>query len=85
MLAANPTGEWNKYVIEINYKKNIGNVNLNGKDVSTFPLRGKKWNEMIENSKFKTWDGFAKTEKGPIALQDHDTRVYYRNIKIKEL
>ena len=85
MLAANPTGEWNKYVIEINYKKNIGNVNLNGKDVSTFPLRGKKWNEMIENSKFKTWDGFAKSEKGPIALQDHDTRVYYRNIKIKEL
>ena len=85
MLAANPTGEWNKYVIEINYKKNIGNVNLNGKDVSTFPLRGKKWNEMIENSKFKTWDGFAKTEKGQIALQDHDTRVYYRNIKIKEL
>ena len=85
MLAANPTGEWNKYVIEINYKKNIGNINLNGKDVSTFPLRGKKWNEMIENSKFKTWDGFAETEKGPIALQDHDTRVYYRNIKIKEL
>ena len=40
---------------------------------------------MIENSQFKTWDGFAKTEKGPIALQDHDTRVYYRNIKIKEL
>ena len=85
MLAANPTGEWNKYVIEINYKKNIGNVNLNGKDVSTFPLRGKKWNEMIENSKFKKLDGFAITEKGPIALQDHDTRVYYRNIKIKEL
>ena len=51
MLAANPTGEWNKYVIEINYKKNIGNVNLNGKDVSTFPLRGKKWNEMERNGK----------------------------------
>ena len=33
MLAANPTGEWNKYVIEINYKKNIGNVNLNGKEI----------------------------------------------------
>ena len=85
MLAANPTGEWNKYVIEINYKKNIGNVNLNGKDVSSFTLRGKEWDEMIENSKFKTWEGFAKTEKGPIALQDHDTKVYYRNIKIKEL
>jgi hypothetical protein len=85
MLAANPTGEWNKYVIEINYKKNIGNVNLNGKDVSSFPLKGEAWFKMVENSKFKSWEGFAKTEKGPIALQDHDTKVYYRNIKIKEL
>tara|TARA_Y100000768_G_scaffold150197_1_gene112128 strand:- start:1028 stop:1663 length:636 start_codon:yes stop_codon:yes gene_type:complete len=85
MLAANPAGEWNKYVIEINYKKNIGNVNLNGKDVSSFPLKGEAWGKMVENSKFKTWEGFAKTEKGPIALQDHDTKVYYRNIKIKEL
>ena len=40
---------------------------------------------MIETSKFKTWEGFAKSEKGPIALQDHGTKVYYRNIKIKEL
>lgn len=85
MLAANPTGEWNKYVIEINYNKNIGNVNLNGKDVSSFPLKGEAWVKMVENSKFKSWEGFAKTEKGPIALQDHDTKVYYRNIKIKEL
>ncbi len=84
-LAANPTGEWNKYIIEINYKKNMGRVNLNGVNVSKFKLKGNSWNNMIENSKFKTWDGFAKTEKGPIALQDHGTKVYYRNIKIKEL
>jgi len=24
-------------------------------------------------------------ETGPIAFQDHGTKVYYRNIKIKEL
>ena len=28
MLAANPTGEWNKYVIEINYKKILAMLNL---------------------------------------------------------
>tara|TARA_Y100000741_G_scaffold228241_1_gene174347 strand:- start:4706 stop:5371 length:666 start_codon:yes stop_codon:yes gene_type:complete len=84
-LAANPTGEWNQYIIEINYKKNIGKVNLNGVDVSSFPLKGKAWEKMVKNSKFNTWEGFAKTEKGPIAFQDHGTKVYYRNIKIKEL
>ena len=35
-LAANPTGEWNKYVIEINYDKNKGSVTLNDKNVSQF-------------------------------------------------
>ena len=32
-LAANPTGEWNKYVIEINYEKNKGSVTLNDKEI----------------------------------------------------
>ena len=84
-LAANPTGEWNKYVIEINYEKNKGSVTLNDKKVTDFPLYGPSWNSLIENSKFKDWDGFAKTKSGPIAFQDHGTKVYYRNIKIKEL
>jgi hypothetical protein len=84
-LAANPTGEWNKYVIEINYEKNKGSVTLNDKKVTDFPLYGPTWNSLIENSKFKDWDGFAKTKSGPIAFQDHGTKVYYRNIKIKEL
>ena len=29
-LFANPTGEWNHYLIEINYNDNVGNVDLNG-------------------------------------------------------
>ncbi|MAR85563.1 MAG: glycosyl hydrolase [Cytophagia bacterium] len=84
-LAANPTGEWNKYVIEINYDKNKGSVTLNDKNVSQFPLYGDEWKDLINNSKFKDWEGFSKTKTGPIAFQDHGTKVYYRNIKIKEL
>ena len=84
-LHANPTGEWNKYLIEINYNDNIGKVKLNDKDAIEFPLSGNEWNNLIKNSKFKDWGGFAKTKSGPIAFQDHGTKVYYRNIKIKEL
>ena len=84
-LHANRTGEWNKYLIEINYNDNIGRVKLNDKDAIEFPISGNEWNNLIKNSKCKDWGGFAKTKSGPIAFQDHGTKVYYRNIKIKEL
>jgi len=48
-------------------------------------LAGPERDALIYNSKFRDWKGFAKTKTGPIAFQDHGTKVYYRNIKIKEL
>ena len=84
-LFANPTGEWNHYLIEINYNENLANIDLNGKRTISFPLEGPEWDALIYNSKFRDWKGFAKTKTGPIAFQDHGTKVYYRNIKIKEL
>ena len=84
-LFANPTGEWNHYLIEINYNENVGNVDLNGNRAISFPLEGPEWDALINNSKFRDWKGFANTKTGPIAFQDHGTKVYYRNIKIKEL
>ena len=52
--------EWNHYLIEINYNNNIANIDLNGKRSISFPLYGDKWEELIYNSKFKDWEGFAK-------------------------
>jgi len=40
---------------------------------------------MVAKSKFKTWEGFNSFEKGSIALQDHGNKVWYRNIRIREL
>ena len=40
---------------------------------------------MIANSKFTAWEGFGKYRTGHIALQDHGDKVWYRNIKVKEL
>lgn len=80
-----PVGEWNLCVIEINHKNNLGKVNLNGTEIVTFPVNGSDWDDMIANSKFKDWEGFGKYQTGHIVLQDHEDKVSYRNIKIKEL
>ena len=81
----NPAGKWNKCVLEIDHKKNIGTVTMNDKVSISFPLSGEKWDTMVANSKFKDWEGFGIYSTGHIGLQDHSDQVSYRNIKIKEL
>ncbi len=80
-----PAGEWNLCVLEINHETNEGKVSMNGTEVITFPVHGEAWDKMVENSKFKGWEGFAKYRTGHIGLQDHSDKVWYKNIKIKEL
>jgi len=80
-----PAGEWNLCVLEINHKTNQGKISMNGKGAFTFPVQGEGWNNMVENSKFKGWEGFGTHHTGHIGLQDHGFKVSFRNIKIKEL
>lgn len=80
-----PVGEWNTCEIYINHKTNEGKVWLNGTLTAEFPLSGEKWDAMIADSKFKDWEHFAKSKTGRICLQDHEDKVWYRNIKIQEL
>jgi hypothetical protein len=80
-----PVGEWNLCVIEIDHNTNKGTVTLNGTRIVSFPVHGPEWDAMVANSKFKDWDGFGKYRTGHIGLQDHSDKVWYRNIKIKNL
>ena len=93
---ARPANQWNSYHIKIDYKTNLGEVVLNGKLINSFPLRGKEWTAMVEDSKFNKseeseylgdarWYDFGKFSKGHICFQDHPGEVYFRNIRIKEL
>ncbi|MGL4463597.1 MAG: 3-keto-disaccharide hydrolase [Planctomycetia bacterium] len=72
VLADAPIGAWNKFVIKM-----VGEevtVHLNGKlVVDKVPL---------ENY-FKAGEPLPKT--GSIGLQEHNTKVYFRNVFIKEL
>ena len=87
-----PVGQWNSYMITIDYNKNFGNVIFNGTEVVKFPLFGDEWDSMVSKTKFanydqKPWDNceFGKFKTGKICFQDHQAPVYFRNIKILEL
>lgn len=83
--AVKPAGQWNTAKMSIDHKKNKGIFWLNGVKTIEFDLMGPGWDALVANSKFKTWEGFGKFEKGKIALQDHGDKVWFKNIKIKEL
>ena len=82
---ARPAGEWNELLICIDREQNEGRVTLNGVELFRYPVRGEQWKQMVEDSKFKDWEGFAVEQTGHIGLQDHAHEVWFRNIRIKEL
>lgn len=81
--AAKPAGEWNKARLVI--KDGKAEQYLNGKKTAQYPTSGPEWDNMVSQSKFKTWADFGKYKTGKIALQDHGDQVWYRNIRIREL
>ncbi|MFC4722396.1 DUF1080 domain-containing protein [Geojedonia litorea] len=80
-----PAGEWNECILKVDHSANQGSVTLNGTVIVEFPLHGEAWDSMVANSKFNGWEGFGKHHTGHIGLQDHGDKVWFRNIKIKEL
>jgi len=81
----NPAGQWNNCVIRV--KDGKATVSMNGTEVVSYTHWTKEWDELVENSKFKNFDGFSEgiSKKGYIGLQDHGYPVWFRNIKIREL
>ncbi len=81
--AAKPVGEWNHSSIfaEGDHVEHW----MNGVKVVEYELFGPDWRERLKQSGFDRNPEFAKTRKGPIALQTYGYEVSFRNIKIRPI
>jgi len=81
--AVKPAGQWNHVKLVVNK----GHVEhwLNGKKVVEYQFGSPQWEAMVKNSKFAEMPGYGRIKKGHIALQDHGDKVWYKNIKIRQL
>jgi 3-keto-disaccharide hydrolase len=78
-----PAGSWNTVVISHNnghlqaWQNNVQTVDID--------LRSKAFLDLVADSKFADWPGFAENVEGHIGLQDHGDVVSFRNLKIRAL
>ena len=76
-------GQWNH--AHIVSKNNTVTHWLNHIKILEYERGSEALESAIENSKFKGVSGFGTIDSGHILLQDHDSEVFFRNIKIKEI
>lgn len=81
----NPAGEWNTIVVQV--LNGLVTHTQNGVKVLEYELWTPAWDELVANSKFKSFPGFNEgiSKEGYIGLQDHGYPVWFRNIKIREI
>lgn len=58
---------------------------LNGKKVVEFVPWSDDWDERRNSGKWDDYPDYGLAKKGKISLQDHGSKVWFRNIKIKPL
>ena len=78
-----PVGEFNQ--IRLVVKGNHIEHWLNGEKVLEFESGSEALKALIAQSKFKTQPLFGTFAKGHLLLQEHGDKVWYRNIKIREI
>ena len=79
----NPIDEYNQGKIVVN----DGHVEhwLNGEKVVEYDLWIDNWKQEVAQTKFKEMPGYGASKEGHIALQDHQDRVWFRNVRVRRL
>lgn len=78
-----PAGEWNSTTIK--FTPELVEYWLNGVKMVSFIPWSEDWYERKSASKWKDVPDYGKFKTGYIGLQDHDSPLWFRNIKIRKL
>jgi hypothetical protein len=78
-----PVGEWNSSRIVFTPEK-VEHW-LNGELLFSFVPWDEAWEAQKNSDKWKTSPDYGKYKSGYIALQDHSSPIWFRNIKIRKL
>jgi hypothetical protein len=78
-----PVGEWNQALLVVNGNQ-VTQI-LNGEVVVEYEKYSEEWQKLRDSGKWADFPDYGKYDEGHISLQNHGTKVWYRNIKIKEL
>jgi len=78
-----PVGEWNS--IRLIVRGAHVEHWMNGVKVLDYELWSPDWTARVKASKFNAWSGYGRAARGHLVLQDHGDRVWYRNIRIKQM
>jgi len=78
-----PAGEWNSARI----LKQGAHVThwLNGEKVVEYEIRSDDWTARLKKSKYTQNPSYARDSEGYICFQDHGTKAWFRNLRIRKI
>jgi len=79
----NPVGEWNRLFLVVN--GNHVTQLINGVEVVNYEKYSNEWVELRNSGKWVNYSDYGISDEGHISLQNHGTKLWFRNIKIKTL
>jgi len=77
----NPVGEWNRLLLVVN--GNHVTQMINGVKVVSYEKHSDEWVKLRNSGKWANYPDYGIVDEGHIALQNHGTNLWFRNIKIK--
>jgi hypothetical protein len=78
-----PAGEWNRLMLVV--KDNRVTQILNGVIVVEYEKYSDEWNALRNSGKWADFPDYGKFDEGHISMQNHGSKLWFRNIKLKQL